>query len=73
MMKLIEAYWFNTGAIVVVDTGREYKAYCGGFQGLNEKADIENVMDWGGTVTIDTLERILAQLKSKQKKQEGKE
>lgn len=68
-MKVIKTYWFSnmTGVIGIVvgqDTVTgEHKAYIGWGSGLDEKADEQQVREWGSKVNVTVLEEILALLK----------
>ncbi|GAH81524.1 unnamed protein product [marine sediment metagenome] len=64
-MKVLEAIWFTnnqggTSGIIIVEedvTGNR-KAYIGVGNGIDEKADIEDILAWGSEFSLDTIDKI---------------
>lgn len=63
-VKVLESIWFTnnqggtTGIIIVEEVTGDRKAYIGVGNGIDEKADIEDILAWGSEFSLDTTEKI---------------
>lgn len=58
--------WFNTKGgtigIVVINNGFQNKAYIKVVNGEDEQYDIQDIIDWGSTLPLNTLKYIIDKL-----------
>lgn len=70
-MKVIDAIWFTdvegvVGVVVAEDPlTTERSAYIGIGTGFDERVDTEHIIDWGGKLSLDTLQKVMGQLEKK--------
>ena len=60
--KVIGYRWFSGNdciGLVVIDNGFEEKAYIGVGGGLDEKADIQKIMDYGTHFPLETAKQLI--------------
>lgn len=59
-VKVLNVQWIYNMDIVTIDNGYEVKTYIKQVRGLNEKEDIQDVIEYGYKIYPEQLERILS-------------